>query len=78
MSGDSKPYRKILQQTIFEYLDKYKEYPSRTVAALMHKDHPEIWATIEDARASVRYYRGAKGIISRREITKNYGFRKQI
>jgi len=78
MGGEGKAYRKILQQTLFEYMDNYEGYPSRTIAALLHRDHPRIWATIENARGSVRYYRGTKGIISRKETSEKYGYGKQI
>ena len=48
-------------ELIFEYLEKYPDIPSRTLAATLFKEHPEIFASIEHARKRVRYYRDADG-----------------
>lgn len=41
-----------------EYLIKFHNKPTQTIARKLHKDHPLDFSTTEQARASVRYYRG--------------------
>jgi predicted phosphodiesterase len=47
---------------ILEYLEKYSDSMYKlALARLIYKEHPEDFNTIEDVRASIRYYTGATG-----------------
>jgi predicted phosphodiesterase len=54
-----------------QYLEQYKDknLPSKTLAGIMVKDYPEVFKTIENARNSVRYYRGNIGNKDRKKLT---------
>ena len=58
----------IIAETTKEYLAQYPDMPIRTLAKLLRKDHPKLYATIDTARASVRYYRGRTGSAHRRVL----------
>jgi predicted phosphodiesterase len=44
-----------------EYISKHPKLPNLTLARMLFKDHPRVFKSLEDARGSVRYYRGSKG-----------------
>jgi predicted phosphodiesterase len=43
-----------------EYLEKYSELPTLTIAKLIVKENPTLFKTVEAARTSVRLHRGEK------------------
>jgi predicted phosphodiesterase len=43
-----------------EYLEKYSELPTLTIAKLIVKENPTVFKTVEAARTSVRLHRGEK------------------
>jgi len=51
-----------------EYLDKYQDMPHKTMAKLMHKERPKLFVTLEQARSSIRYYKGRNGTRNRGEL----------
>jgi len=52
-----------------EYLGKYPDMPTRTLARLLKKDHPKLFTSVESARSLVRVYRGANGKGCRDNLT---------
>ena len=46
---------------VAEYCAKYPAMPSLTLARIIYKDNPKSFKSIESARTSVRYVRGANG-----------------
>ena len=67
-------YLDLKRNCVFEYLDKYPDTPSKTIARMLKRDYTELFEDIEDARGVVRRYRGAQGKKMREEIklTKYY------
>ena len=49
-----------------EYIDKFPNTANGTLAKKMHAENKGVWSTVESARNSVRYYKGACGVRSRR------------
>jgi predicted phosphodiesterase len=49
------------QEISKDYVLRYPDTASHTLAEMMHKAYPELFHTKESARDAVRYYRGAKG-----------------
>jgi len=58
----------VVGKTALEYLDKYPNTASLTIARIMRKEQPEIFATVEAARTVIRHYRGAMGKESRESV----------
>lgn len=54
----------IIGKTVKEYLDKYPEKPSMTLAKLIFEKYHDI-GDIENFRDSIRYYRGQHGSVNR-------------
>jgi len=54
-------YKKMLQQVIWDTLDRFPDAGNRTIARVLAKEHPELFHDIECARMRVRYYRGVQG-----------------
>jgi len=48
-------------EIILELLEAFPLEPSRTIARIAFDKNPKVFTTIEDARDTVRYYRGTKG-----------------
>ncbi len=48
-------------EIVLGYLEKYPVLPSRTLARMLYDNHPVLFSGTEDARTSVRYYRGRNG-----------------
>ena len=44
-----------------QYLKRFKSISSLQIARKLHDEHPLIFDTVENARAIIRYYRGAHG-----------------
>jgi predicted phosphodiesterase len=55
-------------QTTVEALAKWPDLPNLTLARKLYEDNPEIYTTLDNARASVRYYRGASGSKKRANV----------
>jgi len=55
-------------EIVKEYLRKYRQSPSLSIAKLLFKEHPELFKNVEQARTMVRYYRGAKGEAARAKL----------
>lgn len=52
-----------------EYLQKYPDAATRTLARMIFRDNPEIFNTYEAARSNIRFYRGATGEKKRKSLT---------
>lgn len=67
-------YQKLKRKVVLEYLEKYKDLPSRTIARLLKRDHSELFSDLENARFMVRQYRGQSGDNHRKKVkfTKYY------
>jgi len=62
------PNTKDKGEIVLKYLEKYPNHPNLTIAKALHKDYPEIFRDSEQARQSVRYYRGASGKNNRNKL----------
>ncbi len=49
------------RQYVLFALEKYPEYPTRTLARKLHEDDKNLFPTIEKARSAIRYATGTKG-----------------
>lgn len=49
-------------------LDEYPTAGSLTLAKRLHRDHPEVFKTIDNARMVINYHRGQKGVKNRRKL----------
>ena len=59
----SKP--KIKGEIVQQYLRKYPDIATRTLARIIFQDNPNIWIDEENVRTSIRYYRQSNGAMSR-------------
>ena len=55
-------------QLAYEYLKKFPDIKSRTLARLLRKEHPLVFASVEQARSAVRYLRGRNGDLNRDDM----------
>lgn len=61
-----------------EYYENYPSFPALTLARLMHKEHPEVYKSIEAARSSLRHVQGKNGESNRNSAKKRQpGFIKE-
>ena len=51
----------VVGQTTREYLRKFPAASTKSLARMLRKSEPALYKTVEDARASVNYYRGKCG-----------------
>lgn len=51
----------ILGKTTLEYLDRFPNLPSLSLARKIYAENPEVYNSIEHARSNIRHYRGAQG-----------------
>ena len=67
-------YRTIKRKVVLEYLEKYQETPSLTLARILKRDHSALFKDVEEARTSIRIYRGQHGSNHREKVkvTKYY------
>lgn len=75
MKTERRPGRPISNRTrvIFEYLDKFPNAPSRTLARKIYNENPAIWTKETGIYTQIRYYRGQLGDSKRKELaTKKY------
>lgn len=56
-----------------EYVGRYKNLPSLTLARLIYKENNSAFKDIEDARINVRYVRGKMGKKARNDSASSYG-----
>ena len=70
----TKEYYQIKQKITFEYLEKYRDTPTNTVAKIIFQDHTEFFIDKESARHYIRMYRGKLGSEHRGKVknTKYY------
>jgi hypothetical protein len=55
------PYWDIKRNILFDHLERYKDFPSRAIGRILHRDYPDFFAGDEPARSLVRKYRGKHG-----------------
>ena len=67
-------YRELKRKSILEYLEKFPETPSKTLARMLKRDHSALFKDVEEARSSIRIYRGQHGSKFREKVklTKYY------
>lgn len=56
---------------IKEYIAKWYDLPSTTLAKIIYKDHSGLYKNVEEIRSFIRYYRGSGGHKSKKH-SKNY------
>lgn len=54
---------------IKEYLNKFPDLPSLTLAKVIYKDHSALFMSIEDVRSNIRYYRGTSGSRNKKRMS---------
>ena len=53
-----------------EFRDKYgMEIPTKKLARIMYEEHPLLFKDLEDARGTLRYIEGKKGVKERKKLT---------
>lgn len=57
MAKNIKPPAKI----VIEYLKKYQDLPTQSIAKLVYDKHSHVYRDVEHVRELIRYYRGQKG-----------------
>jgi predicted phosphodiesterase len=62
-------------EVVQEYLRKFPNTGSLTLARIVYNDNKELFNTVETARNRIRYYRGAHGNGNRQSITNKDFFR---
>jgi len=62
-------FDKIRRKIVFEYMDRFNDYGSLTIARKIYKEHPELFITLEHCRSYIRYYRGKSGKYNRHYMT---------
>jgi len=64
---------KISTQIVIEYLTKWGNLPSLTLAKKIYNENKEVFPSVETARSSIRYFRAANGDERRRKLaTKDF------
>jgi predicted phosphodiesterase len=58
----------VSAEVTLQYLEKFPEAKSLTLAKKMQRENPEIWASVDSARTAIRRYRGTHGEKDRRVI----------
>ena len=61
-------YQIIKRQKAVEVLERFKQYPTRTLARVLFTEAPELFISIDNARCYLRYYRGKHGEPNRRRL----------
>ena len=61
-----------IANVIREYLLKYPLHSKKSIAKLLHKEHPMLFSNSEHARKTVRYYTGTSGYRDRKYKTAYY------
>jgi len=60
--------KKLTGDKVLEYLDKFPNTPSLTLAKVIYKENKELYRDVEHVRSIVRHYRGANGHKSRESL----------
>lgn len=60
---------KIVGYVVCQYLEKYPNLPSKTIARMMHKAEPKLFHNVEHARGIIRTYRGQSGKYNLNKLT---------
>lgn len=55
-------------ETTRAYLKAWPGIATQTLARKMHKEHPAVFKSVDQAAGSVRYYRGAQGATKRKKL----------
>jgi hypothetical protein len=73
------PFLELRRNTVLEYLEKYPDTSSRSLARMICRDNPGLFKDVEDARTRVRLYRGQLGnnLRSRTKIKKYFTYEVQ-
>jgi predicted phosphodiesterase len=58
----------LKQSILFPYLEKFSSADSRTLSRKIFKENKSVWKDAETIRSSIRYYRGQKGGVSRKDV----------
>lgn len=66
------PEQKLQGKIVCEYLDKFPNTNSLTLAKLIYKENTEVFNSVEAIRNVIRYYRGAIGSNIDKLIDKSY------
>lgn len=53
---------------ILDYLERFPDTPTLTLAKKIYRENREVFATVESARSRIRYYRGQHGEEHRRQL----------
>lgn len=67
----------IKGETVIQYLEKYTDLPTNSLAKIVYSDNPILFKSKEDARVLIRYYRGALGSRMRKGLTDRRFIREQ-
>jgi predicted phosphodiesterase len=82
MGKDAKNAHAILKNTeiVHEYLEKFPEAPSKTLARKIYNENTGFFSSFESAYSRVRYYRGQQGKRQRDSLNKgsNKNFKKEL
>lgn len=66
----------ITGDVVKEYLEKFKDTPSLTLARLIYKENKLLFNSVEHARTIVRSYKGASGDVLRKKFKDRRYFRE--
>jgi predicted phosphodiesterase len=55
-------------QIVKDYLQKFPNTPTKTLAKAIYKDNKAVWSNMEAVRTSIRHYRGQRGDKNRAEL----------
>jgi len=61
-------YIGIIGETTRQYLRRFPTAPTLQIAKILKEEHPLLYTDVEQARATVRYYRGAHGKQNRKDL----------
>lgn len=82
MGKNTKNTHAILKNTeiVHEYLEKFPEAPSKTLARKIYNENTGFFSSFESAYSRVRYYRGQQGKRQRDSLNKgsNKNFKKEL
>jgi predicted phosphodiesterase len=82
MGKNTKNTHAILKNTeiVHEYLEKFPEAPSKTLARKIYNENTGFFSSFESAYSRVRYYRGQQGKRQRDSLIKgsNKNFKKEL
>lgn len=61
-----------------QYVERWKNTPSLTLAKKLFKEHPLVFTDIDQARHRIRYYRGQLGVKNRSTLTDRGNIKKTV